>query len=67
MWLLDMIAPSQKLATSVLANFRQVAKADQIRMHPLVTRMVDPEILKKMGVQLTSAAKNSEALNSEKN
>jgi hemolysin-activating ACP:hemolysin acyltransferase len=28
-WLLDVIAPSQKLATAVLANFRQVAQGPQ--------------------------------------
>ena len=53
-WLLDLIAPTQKLATSVLANFRQVAKTPQVRIHPLVARMVDPELLKKMGAKSDS-------------
>ena len=48
-WLLDVIAPSQKLSTSVLANFRQVVKEGQVRIHPIVAKMVDPELLKKMG------------------
>jgi hypothetical protein len=48
-WLLDVIAPSQKLASAVLANFSQVVKEGDVRIHPVVARMVDPELLKKMG------------------
>lgn len=48
-WLLDIIAPNQKLTTSVIANFKQVIKEGDIRMHPLISRLVDPEALKKMG------------------
>lgn len=48
-WLLDVIAPNQKLATSVLANFKQVVKEGNVRIHPLVARLVDPELLKRMG------------------
>ncbi|MCG6859032.1 MAG: toxin-activating lysine-acyltransferase [Salaquimonas sp.] len=47
-WLLDVIAPSQKLATAVLANFRQVAGEGQINLHPVVARLVDRELLKGM-------------------
>lgn len=54
-WLLDVIAPTQKLGTAVLVNFRQVAKQDQIRIHPLVVRMVDPVILKAMGTNPSDA------------
>ncbi len=54
-WLLDVIAPTQKLSTAVLANFRQVIKEGQVRIHPLVARMVDPELLKKMGAQPAGA------------
>ncbi len=59
-WLLDVLAPSQKLATAVLANFRQVAKTRQVRIHPLVARMVDPELLKKMGAETTTAPSKAE-------
>lgn len=59
-WLLDVIAPSQKLSTSVLANFRQVVKEGQVRIHPLVARMVDPEMLKKMGAAPVAAPKNED-------
>ena len=48
-WLLDIIAPNQKLTTSVIANFKQVIKEGDIRIHPLISRLVDPEALKKMG------------------
>jgi len=48
-WLLDVIAPNQQLTTSVIANFKQVIKEGDIRMHPLISRLVDPEALKKMG------------------
>ncbi len=58
-WLLDVIAPTQELATAVLTNFRQVAKQDEIRIHPLVTRLVDPELLKKMGVEPTGEQNKS--------
>ena len=48
-WLFDVIAPNQKLTTSVIANFKQVVKEGDLRIHPLITRLVDPETLKKMG------------------
>ncbi|ATN32504.1 toxin-activating lysine-acyltransferase RzcC [Rhizobium sp. ACO-34A] len=47
-WLLDVIAPTKELATSVLSNFNKVAKQDQIKVHPIVGRQVDAEILKKL-------------------
>ena len=62
-WLFDVIAPSQKMASAVLANFKQVVaplaagspqgsrqgQANEVRIHPIVARQVDPELLKKMG------------------
>ena len=50
-WLLDVIAPSQKVATAVLANFKQVVKDKPIRIHPLVGQLVDPAVLEKMKVR----------------
>lgn len=50
-WLLDVIAPNQGLATSVIANFKQVVKQGDVRIHPLVTRLVDKEALEKMGAK----------------
>lgn len=48
-WLLDVIAPTRKLGTSVIANFKQVIKTGDLRIHPLVTKLVDDEALRKMG------------------
>ena len=50
-WLLDVIAPDRKTTTSVIANFKQVVKEGSLRLHPLITRLVDPETLKKMGAE----------------
>lgn len=40
-WLLDMIAPTRE--ASVIANFKPVVKESALRLHPLVTRLVDKE------------------------
>ncbi|MDR1826848.1 MAG: toxin-activating lysine-acyltransferase [Methylobacteriaceae bacterium] len=48
-WLLDVIAPNQRLVASVIANFKQVVKGGELHLHPLVANLVDPETLKKMG------------------
>jgi len=50
-WLIDVIAPDQKATASVIANFRQVVKEGGLKLHPLITRLVDEETLKKMGAQ----------------
>ncbi len=50
-WLIDVIAPDQKTTARVIANFRQVVKEGSLRLHPLVTRLVDEETLKKMGAE----------------
>ena len=49
-WLLDVIAPSQKIATAVLANFKQVVKDKPVRIHPIVGQLVDAAVLEKMRV-----------------
>jgi cytolysin-activating lysine-acyltransferase len=40
------------LATAVLANLRQVIREDDLRVHPLVAKLVDAEALKKMGINI---------------
>lgn len=55
-WLIDVIAPDQRATASVIANFRQVAKQGDLRLHPLITRLVDEETLKKMGAQKSAGA-----------
>ena len=71
-WLFDVIAPSQKMASAVLANFKQVVAplaagspqgsrqgpANEVRIHPIVARQVDPELLKKMGAVAEGWANN---------
>lgn len=43
----------------MLANFRQVVKQGEVRIHPIVARMFDPDLLKKMGVAPTFAAEGA--------
>lgn len=49
-WLFDVIAPSPKIATAVLANFKQVIKDQPIRVHPVVAELVNPDVLEKMRI-----------------
>ena len=49
-WLLDVIAPMPALATSVLANMKQVVKDGDLRIHPVVTRLVEKGALDRLGV-----------------
>jgi cytolysin-activating lysine-acyltransferase len=55
-WLLDVIAPDEKKTASVIANFKQVVKEGSLRLHPIITRLVDEETLKKMGAEQISSA-----------
>lgn len=55
-WLLDVIAPDQKATTSVIASFKQVVKDGELRLHPIITRLVDKETLEKMGAREQSKA-----------
>ena len=50
-WLFDVIASDQDTIVRVIANFKQVAKNGPLKLHPLVTRLVDEETLKKMGAE----------------
>jgi hemolysin-activating ACP:hemolysin acyltransferase len=54
-WLIDVIAPDQKTTARVIANFKQVVKEGSLRLHPLITRLVDEETLKKMGAERIAA------------
>ncbi|MEX0284136.1 MAG: toxin-activating lysine-acyltransferase [Paracoccaceae bacterium] len=47
-WLLDVIAVDQKTTGSVIANFKQVAKTGDLRLHPIITRLVDKDTLEKI-------------------
>ena len=63
-WLLDVIAPSQKVATAVLANFKQVVKDKSVRIHPIVSQLVDPAVLEKMKVRPVGEAEGKWGLDS---
>jgi cytolysin-activating lysine-acyltransferase len=50
-WLLDVIAPDAKTTTAVLSNFGKVVKSGNLRLHPLIGKLVDEETLKKLGAE----------------
>ncbi|MEL6678952.1 MAG: toxin-activating lysine-acyltransferase [Pseudomonadota bacterium] len=52
-WLLDVIAPDEKTTLSVLKNFKHVVKDGDLRLHPVITRLVDREMLEKLGATPT--------------
>ncbi|MCX7565701.1 toxin-activating lysine-acyltransferase [Sulfitobacter sp. F26169L] len=47
-WLFDVIALDQKTTGQVIANFRQVVKDGELRLHPIITKLVDEDTLAKM-------------------
>ena len=56
-WLLDVIAPTKETTASVIANFKQVVKDGDLRLHPIVAKLVDAQALEKMGAQKGATAK----------
>lgn len=61
-WLFDVIAPDQKTTTRVLSNFKQVVKDGDLRLHPLIARLVDAETLRKMGGAAAKSAPSTETI-----
>nr|WP_082733580.1 toxin-activating lysine-acyltransferase [Sphingobium sp. AS12] len=53
-WLLDVVAPDQRTTANVIANFKQVVKEGSLRLHPIVTRLVDADTLQRMGAEKIS-------------
>ena len=47
-WLLDVIAGDARAATAVLANFRQLAGQRMVKIHPMVGRLIEPEVLERL-------------------
>src|SRR5262249_49539277 len=47
-WLLHVMAGDRQAATAVLANFRQLSGDRAVKIHPLVARLVDGELLKRL-------------------
>jgi len=43
-WLLDVTAPDRKSTGQVIANFRQVVKEGDLRIHPVVAGLVDEDM-----------------------
>ena len=60
LWLLDVVAPSREAATAVLANFSQIANKGHVALHPIVSSVVDPEVLKKLSVRKDGDEKEPE-------
>ncbi len=52
-----MIAPDEKAAAAMVANFRQLAKGGDLWLHPLVPRLVSKKLLARMGA--TAMAKGA--------
>ena len=70
--LLDVIAPTKETTASVIANFKQVVKGGDLRLHPIVAKLVDAETLEKMGASKlvrdhTDARGNPEKQRTERN
>jgi len=50
-WLFDVVTSNAKITSAVIRNFRQVAKEGELRLHPVISRLVDPELLAQMGAR----------------
>jgi cytolysin-activating lysine-acyltransferase len=61
-WLIDVIAPDRKTTASVIANFKQVVKEGALRLHPIITRLVDEDVLAKMGAEKIGSTSGAEAI-----
>ncbi len=47
-WLFDVVAPDRAMAGRVVANFRQVVKEGELRMHPQIVGLIDKEMLERI-------------------
>lgn len=47
-WLLDVLATDRETTGLVLANFKQVVKEGELKVHPIISRLVDKSMLDKM-------------------
>ena len=54
-----MIAPDRKTAGRVIANFAQVVKTGELRLHPQIGGLVEKELLEKMGGSRGSIERSS--------
>jgi len=49
--LLEVIAPDRAATGKVIANFKQVIKEGELRLHPMVAALVDPGMMERMGAR----------------
>lgn len=54
-WLLDVIAPDEKAATNVVANFKQIIGNGNLRLHPIIGRLINADALRNMGAEKVPA------------
>jgi hemolysin-activating ACP:hemolysin acyltransferase len=47
-WLFDVVAPDRATAGRVIANFRQVVKEGELRLHPQIVGLIDKEMLERI-------------------
>ncbi|WNZ54046.1 toxin-activating lysine-acyltransferase (plasmid) [Microbulbifer sp. MKSA007] len=50
-WLIDVIAPDPKAIASMLVHFRQLVKEGELHLHPQISKLVDKELLEKLGAK----------------
>ncbi|MEB8386926.1 toxin-activating lysine-acyltransferase [Rhodobacteraceae bacterium KMM 6894] len=60
-WLFDVIAPDPAAAASVIANFKALVKEGDLRLHPLVTRLVEKDTLEKLGAKAVTPSEKMNA------
>jgi hemolysin-activating ACP:hemolysin acyltransferase len=50
-WLFDVIAPNAEASGAVVANFKSLVTQGELRLHPLISRLVDKDTLETMGAK----------------
>ena len=53
-WLLDVVARDKQMAATVIANLRKLTGSDTLHLHPVITRLVEPDMLQKLGLKRTA-------------
>lgn len=64
-WLLDVVATDREMAAKVIGNFGKLIGGEQLRLHPIITRLVEPEVLEKLGMRRDKAPEAAPAEASE--
>lgn len=53
-WLFDVVSPDPETTSRVLARISEVIKDGDLRLHPLIAKLVDDEMLEKLGAATDS-------------